>query len=178
MSWTPANSIGTRAAHPSRIRVRATSGVCGSRPGREHCESAGLARSHPKGSACPDHPAQFWCNVSPFRINTCKSVSKQTTLTLFRINTYEKTGELGAAGHGTRITVHCPVLSFFSYSCALFCAFLHFGEIQLLSSQTIPHSLPKNTGCGGMSAALFDLLPRVAEHGSQPTLSPEGSFPA
>src|SRR5260370_17598115 len=25
-----------------------------------------------------------------FRINTCKSVSKQTTLTIFRINTYEK----------------------------------------------------------------------------------------
>src|SRR5260370_28741089 len=25
-----------------------------------------------------------------FRINTCKSVSKQTTLTLFRMNTYEK----------------------------------------------------------------------------------------
>ena len=28
-----------------------------------------------------------------FRINTCKSVSKQTTLTSFRINTYEKHGE-------------------------------------------------------------------------------------
>ena len=28
--------------------------------------------------------------LTPFRINTCKSVSKQTTLTSFRINTYEK----------------------------------------------------------------------------------------
>src|SRR5258708_36855316 len=28
-----------------------------------------------------------------FRINTCKSVTKQTTLTLCRINTYEKLGE-------------------------------------------------------------------------------------
>ena len=27
-----------------------------------------------------------------FRINTCKTVSKQTTLTLFRINTYKKPG--------------------------------------------------------------------------------------
>src|SRR5713226_1805541 len=36
--------------------------------------------------------AQFWCNVSLFRINTCKSVSKQMTLTPFRMNTYEKTG--------------------------------------------------------------------------------------
>ena len=30
-----------------------------------------------------------------FRINTCKSVSKQTTLTSFRINTYGKGGEGG-----------------------------------------------------------------------------------
>src|SRR5467141_1833407 len=39
--------------------------------------------------------AQFWCNVSPFRMNTCKSVSKQRTLTPFRMNTYAKTGEGG-----------------------------------------------------------------------------------
>ena len=37
----------------------------------------------PLGSGCP---------LSTFRINTCKSVSKQTTLTLFRISTYEKPG--------------------------------------------------------------------------------------
>src|SRR5713101_1845288 len=41
------------------------------------------------------HFAQFWCNVSSFRINTCKSVSKQMTLSTFRINTYEKTGGRG-----------------------------------------------------------------------------------
>src|SRR6266852_9953486 len=34
--------------------------------------------------------------VSPFRMNTCKSVSKQRTLTTFRMNTYEKRGEGGA----------------------------------------------------------------------------------
>jgi len=39
--------------------------------------------------------AQFWCNVSPFRMNTCKSVSKQRTLTPFRMNTYEKQGGRG-----------------------------------------------------------------------------------
>ena len=33
--------------------------------------------------------------VTTFRINTCKSVSKQRTLTLSRINTYKKTGEGG-----------------------------------------------------------------------------------
>src|SRR5579859_753967 len=43
----------------------------------------------------------------PFRINTCKSVSKQTTLTPFRINTYEKKGGVGVAGHSFRaITSH------------------------------------------------------------------------
>jgi hypothetical protein len=31
-------------------------------------------------------------SLSTFRINTCKTVSKQTALTSFRINTYEKTG--------------------------------------------------------------------------------------
>ena len=36
------------------------------------------------------HFAQFWCDASPFRINTSKSVSKQTTSTLFRMNTYGK----------------------------------------------------------------------------------------
>src|SRR5713226_5818056 len=30
-----------------------------------------------------------------FRMNTCESVSKQRTLTIFRINTYEKTGGRG-----------------------------------------------------------------------------------
>src|SRR5712664_932779 len=33
--------------------------------------------------------------LTTFRINTCKSVSKQTTITTFRINTYKKTGEGG-----------------------------------------------------------------------------------
>ncbi len=54
MSWTPATSIRARAAHPSRTRSRATSGVCESRPGREHLESTDLPQSCRKGSACPD----------------------------------------------------------------------------------------------------------------------------
>ncbi len=43
------------------------------------------------------HFAQFLCNITPFRINTCKSVSKQMTLTPFRINTYEKHGAGGGS---------------------------------------------------------------------------------
>src|ERR1700722_3368766 len=34
---------------------------------------------------------------NPFRMNTCKSLSKQTTLTIFRMNTYEK-----PKGRGTK----------------------------------------------------------------------------
>jgi hypothetical protein len=39
--------------------------------------------------------------ASPFKINTCKSVSKQRTLSAFRMNTCEKRGEgvAGDAGH-------------------------------------------------------------------------------
>src|SRR6266446_736611 len=33
--------------------------------------------------------------LTTFRMNTCKSVSKQRTLTTFRMNTYEKQGEGG-----------------------------------------------------------------------------------
>ena len=37
--------------------------------------------------------------LSTFRMNTCKSVSKQRTLTPFRMNTYAKTG--GGGSHGS-----------------------------------------------------------------------------
>src|SRR6266852_4521287 len=48
------------------------------------------------------------CAINPFRINTCESVSKQRTLTTFRMNTYEKRGEGGVStpgyGPGTSLT--------------------------------------------------------------------------
>src|SRR5260370_39074047 len=64
--------------------------------------------TYKKHSGWP-HFAQFWCNVSPFRINTCKTVSKQRTLTPFRMSTYEKTG--GGEG-GERMSVP-PLLPVF-----------------------------------------------------------------
>src|SRR6267142_2822612 len=42
--------------------------------------------------------------LSTFRMNTCKSVSKQTTLTTFRMNTYEKPGGRGVAPRDSRLT--------------------------------------------------------------------------
>ena len=50
------------------------------------------------GERTPPFSRRSLCALSIFRINTCKSVSKQTTLTLFRINTYEKPGEGGGLG--------------------------------------------------------------------------------
>src|SRR2546425_5946222 len=58
------------------------------------------------------HFAQFWCTVNPFRINTCKSVSKQTTLTSFRINTYEKQGEGGRGPQTVNNLIPFPSLDF------------------------------------------------------------------
>jgi hypothetical protein len=43
--------------------------------------------------------------LTTFRINTCKSVSKQTTLTTFRINTYKKQGEGGTPAFATQATL-------------------------------------------------------------------------
>ncbi len=85
----------------------------------------------------------------PSRINTCKSASKQTTLTIFRMNTYEKTRGGGRGAIACVPTIPIPELTnheaslpacrtvsallsvpytlspFFSDSCKLFCTFLH-----------------------------------------------------
>src|SRR5260370_38300218 len=44
-------------------------------------------------SQSPPRSAQFCWYLSSFRMNTSKSVSKQMTVTTFRMNTYEKQGE-------------------------------------------------------------------------------------
>ena len=51
--------------------------------------------------------------ATTFRINTCKSVSKQTTLTTFRMNTYAKRGEGGVPAIPVqRPTANYPLLTF------------------------------------------------------------------
>ncbi len=59
MSWTPATSIGLRAAHPSRMRILG-----------EHRESPGLCRSHPGasdpvGKDSPRFAYFFSCRSTP-----------------------------------------------------------------------------------------------------------------
>ena len=52
---------------------------------------------HP-GTLSSDKGRRRNCSsITTFRINTCKSVSKQSTLTTFRMNTYEKRGEGGSS---------------------------------------------------------------------------------
>src|SRR6266850_6445401 len=48
---------------------------------------AGPHREHLYSYSLAEQPC-----IKLFRINTCKSLSKQTTLTTFRMNTYEKCG--------------------------------------------------------------------------------------
>src|SRR6266478_6190376 len=62
------------------------------------------------------HFAQLWCDVSPFRMNTCKSASKQRTLTLFRMNTYEKQGGGVVANQKSRRVDLHPSIVTASYS--------------------------------------------------------------
>jgi hypothetical protein len=59
-----------------------------------------------------------------------------------------------SAHHSSPATHHSPLhsSSFLSNSCALFCTFLRLAKIQLIYFQTLPHSLPKNTGGGGALA--------------------------
>src|SRR6267378_4417356 len=49
-------------------------------------------RAKPSPLELAQKTAANWRALSTFRMNTCKSVSKQSTLTAFRMNTYAKTG--------------------------------------------------------------------------------------
>jgi hypothetical protein len=78
---------------------------------------------------------RFLCpSLSTFRMNTCKSVSKQSTLTIFRMNTYEKQGE-GGGGRRSRFS---PLRSGLSDLCVAFFPALVsfvFSRLQPLSAK-------------------------------------------
>src|SRR5712692_5520525 len=87
----------------------------------------------------------------PFRINTCKSDSKQTTLSTFRINTYEKHRGWGVShffGGGT-----------FKASGASTC----FPSIPFCF-QALTHSFSCNGGCTPLAGRIF---PGKREKGCQ-----------
>src|SRR6266849_3699059 len=98
---------------------------------------------HPEHSEGPassdlDLAMQNAMPVSPFRMKTCESVSKQRTLTTFRINTYENHRGGGRVPNlrGTFSLTLCLCASvanpMFSAACRLF----------VVSLRSFPHSLP------------------------------------
>jgi len=94
--------------------------------------------------------AQFLCNVSPFRINTYKTVSKQATLSTFRINTYEKQA---GWGRGPAIAKQLFHSSASRNELVCFQALAHSfarRKNQLFYFQALPHPLPKTPGVGGI----------------------------
>src|SRR5712664_703632 len=78
--------------------------------------------------------------LTTFRINTCKSVSKQTTLTTFRINTYKKTGEGGPSSALPTTHRPLPTLPVPSLDCAYFLSLL--GCTLSLAPPTAHYPLP------------------------------------
>jgi hypothetical protein len=94
----------------------------------------------------------IFVHSKPFRINSCKSVSKQMTSTPFRINTYEKTRGWGRGAIACRKRLICSNLSrFLSNSCALFCT---TGLAYPLFLQSFAHSLHRDGGCGAYTRNL------------------------
>src|SRR5712692_6196151 len=97
------------------------------------------------------HFVQFWCIVSSFRMNTCKSVSKQRTLTTFRMNTYEKQGEGGGGANWNLRNTLALAITYATW------------RLYLLWSQSIAHTSRHHRGMGA------DSLPNCA---SRVRLSP------
>ena len=103
------------------------------------------------------HFAQFLCNVSPFRINTSRTVSKQTALTPFRMNTYEKSVGWGEGAFPPSSNRSCStgqetqLLSLYTVAHSL-AVFLHQLKTQPFYFQAIPHSFAKTHGVGCPSA--------------------------
>jgi hypothetical protein len=64
-------------------------------PCRSYANTRDRGVTPPPKSSSPLATRHSPLPLTTFRINTCKSVSKQRTLTIFRMNTYEKTGEGG-----------------------------------------------------------------------------------
>src|SRR5713226_688539 len=96
-------------------------------------------------------PCTKLVQYKPIGINTCKSGSKQTTLSTFRINTYEKHRGEGAVDSVPfqRSTFHrfIDLSTFFSYSCALFCTLAKHNSFVSKHFRTLCAKHPGVGGC-------------------------------
>src|SRR6266478_5592751 len=68
-------------------------------PGKTACKSILSSKNSARAPASP---------LSTFRMNTCKSVSKQRTLSTSRMNTYAKTGGGGSHGSAPIFRIRLP----------------------------------------------------------------------
>src|SRR5713226_2667236 len=90
--------------------------------------------------------------LTTFRINTCKSVSKQRTLTSFRINTYKKTGEGGTpANRWFRIS------NFPAYNSGNARHMLHVAPLSPAASLDCAY-FPSQRGCHPLPSPTFGRL--------------------
>jgi hypothetical protein len=123
VGWVPRSCLGTLGGSRRRLSVSKML-VRDTRGGVPNARCASLNLGGPsRHSACPcvlHRQSGVWgprfarhsslatrhFPLSIFRINTCKSVSKQTTLTPFIINTYEKPGR-GRAMKAARHEKQC-----------------------------------------------------------------------
>src|ERR1700732_2496142 len=91
--------------------------------------------------------------LSTFRMNTCKSVSKQRTLTPFRMNTYAKTGGRGYPSL-LRFAISIPAATINSMRLRTLCIALLSLVPAATSAQTVDEILAKVTVARGGSDKL------------------------
>ena len=94
--------------------------------------------------------------ANPFRINNCKSVSKQRTLTTFRINTYKKTGGGGGIPSHFALKRFVLPISKLLYVLFLFCPLQAQASPPGSHSPSLPN--PQGENAAAQSSADTDAL--------------------
>ncbi|MCU1241721.1 MAG: hypothetical protein JWO71_2447, partial [Candidatus Acidoferrum typicum] len=104
-------------------------------------------------SALPENSRCYGIPLTTFRMNTCKSVSKQRTLSLFRMNTYAKTGGRGYPSL-LRFAISIPAATINFMRLRTLCVALLSLAPAAASAQTVDEILAKVTAARGGSDKL------------------------
>ncbi len=122
-------------------------------------ESYRSKNEHPAKDASPERPSGADGSHLPRKSFTCNTYGpprkccKQKTYgvgTSFSCNTYKKQGYPPQAKHFSLSSLGPPVTRPKSFPFTLLRTLLHARKTQLVCFQSIPHSLPKNTGGMGV----------------------------
>jgi hypothetical protein len=96
--WGVPKHVSLPTHQPASSSLRQLSALCVSLPRLPRASRGASRGALSFAVALIRSSRRFLCPpLTTFRINTCKSVSKQRALTIFRMNTYEKGGEGGGA---------------------------------------------------------------------------------